>query len=75
MINSAADRCEIPFLVSSTIECSQQRAAATSVRLRRGSSDWHRTGNCNHAVGVTSSSELQRASHGGVAAPCSAAGT
>eukprot|EP00971_Amphidinium_carterae_P205612 4080296-Amphidinium_carterae.1 len=68
MISSAADRCEIPFRVSSTIECSQHRAAATRVRLRRGSSDWHRIGICNHAVDVTSSSELHRASHGGVAA-------
>eukprot|EP00971_Amphidinium_carterae_P338297 6475566-Amphidinium_carterae.2 len=39
MMSSAADRCDAPSLLSSTIEWSQQRAAATRVRLRRGSSD------------------------------------
>eukprot|EP00971_Amphidinium_carterae_P016969 334982-Amphidinium_carterae.2 len=60
----------MPCRGSSTMECNQHRAVATRVRLRRGSSDWHRKGSCSQAVGTTSSSELQSASHGGVAAAC-----
>eukprot|EP00971_Amphidinium_carterae_P116841 2314067-Amphidinium_carterae.2 len=39
MMSSAADRCEMPCRGSSTMACNQHNAAATSVRLRRGSSD------------------------------------
>eukprot|EP00971_Amphidinium_carterae_P236166 4686848-Amphidinium_carterae.1 len=74
MMSSAADRWEMPYLGSSTIVCSQHRAAATRVRLRRGSSDWQRRGSCSQAVGTMSKRELQSASQGGVAALCTAAG-